>query len=115
LGDISIGLLGKQYFLVSSDQLDQFLVEHSPEFRRDTERLADLIKEMVDLEREERGLAIVGGKGTLELNQKRKANPSAPDFVGRILISGKTYQVSAYVGHNQQFINLIFSKPDPLR
>lgn len=105
---MSDSLAGKQYFLVNSDQLEQLIIELSPDIRRDTNRMADLIGSFVELEREQKGLDKVGGKGTLSLNKNRK-NLKAPDFSGRIRISGKSYEVSAYVGNNQEFINLIFA------
>lgn len=99
---------GKQYFLVNSDQLEELIVQLSPDIRRDTNRMEDLIREMVDTDRAKAGLGATGGKGTLQLNPKRR-NPKAPDFTGRMRISGKSFEVNAYVGHNQEFINLTFT------
>jgi hypothetical protein len=106
---MSPSLPPKEYFLVDSDQLEELIIQLSPEIRHDTRQMADLIAEIVHLEREKRGLGIRGGKGTLELNKHRRPNSSAPDFTGEIAISGKHYLVKAYVGGNQQFINLTFT------
>jgi hypothetical protein len=100
---------GKRFFIVDEELLRQKIVELSPQIRRDTNRMEDMIGELVQLDREKAGLTKHhGGKGTLELCASRR-NPQAPDFSGQIRVSGKTYQVNAYVGHNQQFINLTFS------
>jgi hypothetical protein len=102
-------LPGKEYFLVDSDQLEQLILKLSPEIRYSSRQLADVLAEIVHLEREKRGLGPRGGKGSLELNKNRPLNPHAPDYTGEVAISGKRYFVKAYVGSDQQFINLTCS------
>ena len=97
---------GKQWFLVNSEQLEALIIQFSPEIRHDTNRMADMIRELVDTEREKAGLDKSGGKGAIHFNSS--SHPKSPDFSGEIRISGKCYEVLAYISHNKKSINLTF-------
>lgn len=98
---------GKQYFLVDSDQLERLILDYSPEIRHDTNRMADLIREMVDTEREKRGLDKPDGKATLELNPNKRSGSDC-DYRGLMWVAGRMYTVRAWIGRDAQFINLTF-------
>jgi hypothetical protein len=95
--------LGKSWYLVNDDQLREKIVELSPEIRRETGRMEDLIREMVKLEREKAGLDDPRGNIDLALN-KNKKGPKDPDFIGSGRIAGRVYQVGAWI-----------SQPDKLK
>jgi hypothetical protein len=94
---------GKSWFLVNEEQLREKIVELSPEIRRETGRMEDLIREMVKLEREKTGLDDPRGNINLALN-KNKKGPKDPDFIGAGRIAGRVYQVGAWI-----------SQPDKLK
>jgi AAA domain len=53
-------------FIVDEDQLRQKILELSPEIRRDTQRMEDMISELVALEREKLGRSRAGGFSQLQ-------------------------------------------------
>jgi hypothetical protein len=87
--------LGKQYFLVDSDQLQQLIVDLSPEIRRDVKRMEDMIREMVDTDRAKAGLDKPSGSLTLWPN-KQKTKPTHPDMLGDGQIAGRKYRLAAW-------------------
>ena len=106
---------GKSWYLVNTDQLTQLVLDLipslSPEIRQDTNRMADLIREMVDFEREKSGLTQKpqsGGIATLYPSKNRQSE-QAPHFVGQARIDGKRYSVALWTRHGAEFINLTFS------
>lgn len=94
---------GKRFYIVDEEQLRQMVIEFSPDIRRDTDRMADLIRELVKLEREKSGLDKPAG--TIELwPNKEKKNDSQPDLIGSGRIAGRPYRAAAWI-----------SKPDKLK
>jgi hypothetical protein len=88
--------MGEAYFIVSESQLRKKILELSPEIRRDTEREADMIRELVKLEREKLGLD--NPRGTLELRpNKEKGNPGEPDLIGSGRIAGRFYRAMGWI------------------
>jgi hypothetical protein len=86
----------KTYFIVDEDQLRDKLLELSPQLRRDTEHLAELIREMIKLERQERHLDDPRGRLQLEPN-KEKNHPSHPDLCGSGWVAGRSYRAAAWL------------------
>jgi hypothetical protein len=105
---------GKAYYIVSEqaaleeifelypqlyEALRTRLLAQIPELRADTERFADLLREIVKLERAERGLD--NPRGRLELlPNKDKSDPLQPDFIGTGQIAGRHYHLSAWIQKN---------------
>ena len=56
---------GQCWHLVNENQLQQLIVTLAPDIQRNTDRMADLIRELVKLEREKAGLD--KPVGTIEL------------------------------------------------
>lgn len=83
-------------FLVTEGSLRQLLLDDSPALRRDTEHLAELIKELVKFEREKAGLD--KPSGTIELlPNKDKKSPSDPDLTGWGRVAGRQYRAAAWL------------------
>ena len=86
---------GKSYHLVTTEQLEQLIIDMSPEIRHDTNRMSDMIREMVDLERTKSGLD--NPKGTLTLwPNKKKASENQPDMLGAGVVQGRKYEAAAW-------------------
>lgn len=88
---------GRAYFIVDEEGLRQKILELSPEMRRDTERLADLLRELVKFEREKAGLDNPSGRIELYPNSQ-KSHPTQPDLIGTGWVGGKFYQAAAWIG-----------------
>lgn len=86
---------GKEYFLVELSQLRQLIIDYSPEIRRDTNRMADMIREIVDTDRAKAGLDKPSGSLTLWPN-KHKTLVSHPDMLGEGRIAGRAYRAAAW-------------------
>jgi hypothetical protein len=91
--------LGRRFFIVDEDQLRQKILELSPEIRRDTGRMEDIIRELVALERQKRGLDRLHGDGQLRPN-KDKRSELEPDFIGEAKIAGHSYRMEARKAHD---------------
>jgi hypothetical protein len=88
-------MAGRRFFIVDEDELRQKIIEMSPEIRRDTERMADLIREMVALERQKAGLD--NPRGTIEISpNKAKKHPSEPDLSGFGHVAGRSYRAAGW-------------------
>ena len=87
---------GKQYWIVNEDQLRQLILDYSPEIRRDTQHMADMIAEMVKTDREKAGLDNPKGNIELRPNKDKKA-PAHPDMIGEGRIAGRLYKAGAWV------------------
>lgn len=93
---------GKRFFIVDEDQLREKILEMSPDIRRDTDRMADLVRDMVKLEREKLGLD--NAKGVIELwPNKDKRQPSDPDWMGSGKVCGRSYRVAGFISKNGCF------------
>jgi hypothetical protein len=103
--------LGRRFLIIDEEKLQQLIFELSPDIRRDTERMGDMIRELVNLEREKSGLD--QPKGTLELlpNQGKK-HASEPDLTGSGFVAGRSYQAAAWISKNDKLrISLLPKKP----
>jgi hypothetical protein len=86
---------GRRFFIVDEDPLRQKILELSPEIRRDTQHMEDIIAELVKLERETRGLD--RPQGLIELKENRqKTKASDPDFIGSAQVAGRNYHAAAW-------------------
>jgi hypothetical protein len=87
---------GRRFFIVDEDQLRAKILELSPEIRRDTERMEDLIRDLVRLEREKLGLD--NARGSLELwPNKDKRSPSDQDWIGSGKVCGRAYRAAGWI------------------
>ena len=87
---------GRRFFIVDAEHLRDKVLELIPELQRDTERMADLIRELVKLEREKSGLD--NPRGTLELwLNKEHHTETDPKWVGTGRVAGRHYLVSAWI------------------
>jgi hypothetical protein len=87
---------GRRLYVLEEDQLRQAILDMTPDIRRDTERLADVLCDLVKLEREKRGLD--RPRGTIELYPNRKKKHTTdPDLTGSGWIAGREYRVAAWV------------------
>jgi hypothetical protein len=97
---------GSRFFIVDEDQLRQKVIDLSPELQRDTQRMADLIRELVNFEREKAGLD--NPRGTLELwLNKEQRTDSDPQWVGVGRVAGRHYLVSAWVKNQSLKVMLL--------
>jgi hypothetical protein len=102
---------GKRFFIVDEELLRQKIVELSPQIRRDTGRMEDIIGELVKLEREKRGLD--NPRGCLELAaNSEKTDHDQPDLIGNGLIAGRFYRAAGWLTKNGKLkIALLPQKP----
>lgn len=99
----------KSYYFVDEDQLRDLILKLSPDIRHDTDRMADLIRELVTLEREKTGLD--NPKGTLELvPNKDKKTAAHPDLIGSGRVTGRFYHAAAWVSGSKIKIALLPQK-----
>ena len=75
--------------------LREAVLDLSPELRHDTKHLADILSQMVDLERIKRGLDNPRGSITLEFN-KHKSGFKDPDLTGSGTVAGRHYRALAW-------------------
>jgi hypothetical protein len=86
---------GKAFYLVDLDQLRELIIEFSPDIRRDTERIAASIHELVNLERAKLGLD--DPRGTIELVRNPKAGGlGEADFSGWGTVCGRRFRAGAW-------------------
>ena len=81
------------------------VLELSTEIRGDVNRMADLIREMVDLERIKRGLDDPTGSLVLKPNPDRSSSRS-PDAIGTGTVAGRHYRAAAWITHSTIRIGL---------
>lgn len=82
--------------LIAEDDLRRRLMEMSPQLHHDTEVMADLIRELVKLEREKNGRD--NPHGTLELRRNtEKRSSTNPDLIGQGTVRGHFYRASAWL------------------
>jgi hypothetical protein len=95
--------------LIAEDDLRRRLMEMSPQLHHDTELMADLIRELVKLEREKAGLD--KPHGTLELgSNKEKRSKTDPDLIGSGTVRGHFYRASAWLSENHKLRILLSPK-----
>jgi hypothetical protein len=86
---------GRRFHIVDEERLRQLILDFSPDIRRDTERIGDLIRQIVAFEREKAGFD--RPSGTLELwPNKEKKHPSEPDLIGTGKITGRSYRAMGW-------------------
>jgi hypothetical protein len=87
---------GRRFYIVDEERLRQLILDFSPDIRRDTERMSDLIRQMVGFEREKAGLDKPGGIIELWPNKKKK-HASDPDMIGTGRIAGRSYCAASWL------------------
>ena len=102
--------MGEAYFIVTEEQLRAKIIELSPEIRHDTNRMEDLIRELVSIEREKAGLDHPGGHLELWLNKERRTETD-PQWIGTGRVAGRHYRASAWVKEQTLRVALIIRKP----
>jgi hypothetical protein len=108
--EVCASLQGRQYWIVNEDQLRQLILDYGPDIRRDTERMGDMIRELVKLDREKAGLDKPAGALELFANKEKK-RPSDPDFTGAGWIAGRDYRAAAWISHTAKLkISLLHRK-----
>jgi hypothetical protein len=102
---------GKRFFIVDEELLRQKIIELSPQIHRDTGRIEDIIRELVGLEREKRGLD--NPRGCLELSPNaKKTDHDHPDLIGNGLVAGRFYRAAGWLTKNGKLkIALLPKKP----
>jgi hypothetical protein len=88
--------LGKSWYLVNDDQLREMIVAMSPEIRHDTDRMTDLLREMVKTDRAKAGLD--NPEGIIELTLHKKQKDSDPDMTGSGRVAGRQFRAFAWLG-----------------
>jgi hypothetical protein len=102
---------GRRFFIVEEEGLRQMIAALSPDIRRDTERMADLIREMVSIERQKAGLDKPHGSLELFPNKEKKL-ASDPDLTGAGRIAGRFYRAAGWVSKTDTLrISLLPRKP----
>ena len=91
---------------IAEDILRQRVIDTYPEIRHEVDRMADLIRELVRLEREKAGFDEPRGMIELVINQDKK-HPSEPDATGSAKIAGRFYQAIAWCKTNKIKIALL--------
>jgi hypothetical protein len=91
--------------LIAEEDLRRRVLEESPQIHHDVELMADMIGELVKLEREKRGLDRPRGFITLYLNREKKRD-SEPDLTGSGKIAGHDYQASGWVTPGKEKIRI---------
>jgi hypothetical protein len=105
------GGLGKRFFILDEEALRQKAIELCPEIRREKERMEDILRELVGLERSKLGLDKAHGALELMPNEKKKSHDS-PDLIGNGLIAGRLYQAAGWLTKNGNLkIALLPQKP----
>jgi hypothetical protein len=87
---------GKKYFIVTEDQLRQMVIDFSQDIHRDTERMSDMIREMVNTDRAKAGLD--NPEGIIELTLHKKQKDSDPDMTGSGRVAGRQFRAFAWLG-----------------
>jgi hypothetical protein len=86
---------------IAEDDLRRRMIEESPQIRHDVELMADMIRELVKLEREKRGLD--RPRGTINLcANKEKKHHSEPDLTGSGWIAGRYYRAAAWLSGKEK-------------
>jgi len=81
---------------IALDELAQRFLDATPQLDADVQVMAAMIRELVNTERETRGLDRPQGVIELDRNQE-KTKTSDPDFIGSAQIAGRNYHAAAWV------------------
>ena len=79
---------------LQEDELRERIKEISPEIRHDVNVMADMIRELVRLERDKRGLDRQAGE--IDLAKVKDWKKGDPHLRGSGIIAGKRYQAAAW-------------------
>jgi hypothetical protein len=77
---------------IAEDDLRRRMIEESPQIRHDVELMADMIRELVSLEREKRGLDL------LRVDLYAAVSKRGPDFIGETRIGSNRFRVTGRWG-----------------
>ena len=91
---------------IVEDTMRQRILDAYPDIRREVDRMADLIREMVRLEREKAGLDNPRGVIELTINQDKK-DSSEPDVLGTGRIASRSYRAIGWYKNNKMKISLL--------
>src|ERR1700739_4713770 len=80
---------------IALDELAQRFLDATPQLDADVQVMAAMIRELVNTERETRGLDRPQGVIELDRNQE-KTKASEPDFIGPAQIAGRNYHAAAW-------------------
>jgi len=91
--------MGRAFYIVDEDALRAKILQFSPEIHRDTLRMEDMIRELVNHEREKLGLD--NPRGALELiDNTQKKDSDHPDLIGSGFIAGRPYRAAGWLAKN---------------
>jgi hypothetical protein len=79
---------------IAEDDLRRRMIEESPQIRHDVELMADMIRELVSLEREKRGLDLL----RIDLYAAVSKRGPSPDFIGETRIGSNRFRVTGRWG-----------------
>ena len=88
------------------DQVVKRVLAASPEFRHDVNLMADLMRQLVRLERDKAGLDENTGRIDLYPNQA-KNDPAQPDFIGAGSYADNRIQAAAWLRKNSLCVTLV--------
>jgi hypothetical protein len=95
---------------IALDDLANRFIETTPQLHADVQVMAAMIRELVNTEREKRGLDRLRGAGQLGPNQNKVSAPE-PDFIGEAKIAGYSYRIEGRKSHDHfrgHFLDLKF-------
>jgi hypothetical protein len=97
--------------LIAEDDLRRRFMVMSPHLQAQTEVMAQLIRELVNLEREKRGLDRPSGKIELYPNKEKK-HPTEPDLTCAGFVCGRSYRAAGWLSKPDKVkITLLPQKP----
>jgi len=108
---------GQAWFLVNEDQLRQMIVDLAPQVRHDVDIMADLIREMIKIEREKTASAQPSAPISLYLYPGKKKQKYDPDFVGKTVIRGRDFEALGRYGFDpdkRKVLRLTLSPKAPI-
>jgi hypothetical protein len=97
---------------LSDDELRERIIALSPQIAADCQHLVEVLRELVKLEREKRGLDQPSGTIILYRNNKKRS-AGDPDLVGSGKIAGRPYRVSGWFLKASHSVRLILQPPFP--
>jgi hypothetical protein len=88
-------ILAKEFHF-SEDELRDFIITRIPEIRTDAAALTNVLREMVNLDREKGGCDNPKGSIHLAVNE-RKRDDHSPDLIGKARVAGRNYDAAAWI------------------
>jgi hypothetical protein len=86
---------------IAEEDFRRRVIEQAPKIRADVELMAQMIRELVNLEREKRGLD--NPRGTLELRPNpEKRSPTDSDLIGSGSVRGHFYRASGWLSKTEK-------------